>query len=108
MKSVDGFFLFIYSFYYNTIKNYILITCEPSNCDHVHGVESQIRVFGGNRDAEPHANSLAHYALDYQGPRILLHFNQFLLYLIEWNLYKVPTYVFLLASCPCSVLPFVL
>ena len=31
------------------------------------GVASQTRVSGGNRTHNPHANSLVHYPLDYQG-----------------------------------------
>ena len=38
-----------------------------SNLDHALGVVSQTRVSGGNRIHDPHANSLAHYPLDYQG-----------------------------------------
>ena len=53
--------------YYNTITNYILIIYELSKFDLVLGVVSQIRVFGGNRTHDLHANSLAHYPLDYQG-----------------------------------------
>ena len=62
---------FIYLFYlfinYNTITNYILIIYELSNFDHLLGVVSQTRDSGGNRTHDPHANSLAHYPLNYQG-----------------------------------------
>ena len=55
---------------YNAITNYILIIYELSNLDHVdHGVMSQIRISDGNRNHDPHANSLAHYPLDYQGTK---------------------------------------
>ena len=40
---------------------------ELSNFDHVLGVVSQTRVSAGNRTHDPHANSLAHSPLDYQG-----------------------------------------
>ena len=41
------------------------------------GIVSQTRVSGGNRTHDPHANSLAYYALDYQGThcRCILHSN---------------------------------
>ena len=52
---------------YNTIRNYILITYELSNFDHVLGIVSQTRFSGANRNHDPHADSLAHYPLDYQG-----------------------------------------
>ena len=55
---------------YNTITNYILITYELSNFDHVFGEVLQTRVFGGNRTPDPHPNSLAQYPLDYQGTQI--------------------------------------
>ena len=61
------FKVFIYLLIYNTITNYILIIYELSNFDHLLGVVSQTRVSGGNRTHDPHANSLAHYTLDYQG-----------------------------------------
>ena len=60
-------FYFILFLNYNTITNYIQITYEQSNLDHVLGVVSQTRVSGGNRTHDPHANSLAHYQLGYQG-----------------------------------------
>ena len=34
------------------------------NYDHLFGVVSQARVSGGNRTHNPHANSLAHFALE--------------------------------------------
>ena len=52
---------------YNKITNYILHIYELSNFDHVLGVVSQTRVFGGNRIHDPHANRQAHDPLDYQG-----------------------------------------
>ena len=55
------FYLFIN---YNTITNYILITYELSNFDHVLGVVSQTIISAGNRAHDSHANSLAHYLLD--------------------------------------------
>ena len=58
------FYLFIN---YKTITNYILISYELSNFDHVLGVVSQTRVSGGNRTHDLHANSLAYYPLYYQG-----------------------------------------
>ena len=61
------FKVFIYLLIYNTITNYILIIYELSNFDLELGVKSQTRVSGGNRTHDPHANSLAHYPLDYQG-----------------------------------------
>ena len=61
-------YLFIYLFInYNTITNYSLIIYELSKFDHVLGVVSQTSVSGGNRTHNPHANSLAHYPLDFQG-----------------------------------------
>ena len=36
------------------------------------GIVSQIRVSGGNRTHDPHANSLAYYPLDYQGTLLRL------------------------------------
>ena len=61
-------FYFIYLFInYNTITNYILIIYELSNLDHTLGIVSQTRVSGGNQTHDPHAYSLAHYPLDYQG-----------------------------------------
>ena len=63
-------FFFIFLFInYNTITNYILIIYELSNLDHLFGVVSQIRVSGGNRTHDLHANSLAHYPPNYQGTR---------------------------------------
>ena len=38
------------------------------------GVLSHNRVSGGNRTNDLHANSLAHYTLDYQGTHILFIF----------------------------------
>ena len=35
-------------------------------------VVSQARVSGENRTHDPHANSLAHYPLDYQGTHLLV------------------------------------
>ena len=59
--------IFILFLNYNTIKNYILIIYELSNLYHVLSAVSQIRVSGGTRTHDPHANSLAHYTLDCQG-----------------------------------------
>ena len=42
-----------------------------SNLDHVLDVVSQTRVSGGNRTHNPHANSPAHYPLDYQGTHVI-------------------------------------
>ena len=53
--------------YYNTITNYILIIHELSNFNQVLSVVSQTRASGANRTHDSHANSLAHYTLDYQG-----------------------------------------
>ena len=66
------FFNKIYLFInYNTITNYILSIYELSTLYHVpHGV-SQTTVSGGIRTHDPHANSLAHYPLDYQGPALV-------------------------------------
>ena len=72
MKIVKKF----WSINYNTITNYILIIYELSNFDHVFGVVSQTKVSGGNRNHEPHANSLAYYPLDYQGTQACLHDNR--------------------------------
>ena len=44
------------------------------NLDHTLGVVSPTRVSGGNRTHDPHANSLAHYPLDYQGTQLKLNF----------------------------------
>ena len=55
---------------YNKITNYILIIYELSNFDHLLGVVSQTRVSGGIRTHNPHANSLVHYPLDYQGTQV--------------------------------------
>ena len=45
--SQDLFFFCLF-INYNTITNHILIKYELSNFDHVLGVVSQTRVFGGN------------------------------------------------------------
>ena len=70
---------------YSTITNYILIMYELSNFDHVLGLVSQIRVSGGNRIHDHHANSLVHYPLD---NRALYHqylFSHFILKIpINW------------------------
>ena len=63
MKKSNKIYLLIY-YSYNTITNYILIIYELSNFEHVLGVVLQTRVFVGNRNHDPHANSLAHYLLD--------------------------------------------
>ena len=56
---------FIYLFInYNTITIYILIMHELSKFYHVLGVMSQTRVSSAIAH-DPHANSLAHYPLDY-------------------------------------------
>ena len=55
------------------MTNYILIIYELNNIDYVLGVVSQTRVCGGNRIRDPHANSLAHYSLYYQGTLFLLN-----------------------------------
>ena len=62
---------------YNTIKNYILIIYELNNFNHVLGVVSQAKVPGGSRTYDYHANSLAHYPLDYKDTQALkLSFNK--------------------------------
>ena len=58
---------FIYLLIYNAITNYILITYDLSNFDHVLAVVIQTRAFAGNWTHNPHANSLTHYSLDYRG-----------------------------------------
>ena len=66
----DTFFsnIIIYLFInYNTITYYIVIIFYINNFDHELGAVSQTRVSGGNRTHDPHANSLAHYPLDYPG-----------------------------------------
>ena len=61
-------FIYLFIFInYNTLTNYILNIYDLSNLDHVFGVVSQTRASEGNRTHDPHANSLAHYLLDYQG-----------------------------------------
>ena len=53
--------------------NYILIAYELSNCDHMLGIVSHIRVSGGIPTNDPHPNNLAHYPLDYQVHSILYY-----------------------------------
>ena len=67
MKGLTVYYNIYLFINYNTITNYILIIYELSNFDHLLGVESQTRVSGRNQTHDPHANSLAHYPLDYQG-----------------------------------------
>ena len=62
---------------YNTIANYFLIVYELSNLDHLLGVVSQTKVSGGNRIHYHHANSLAHYPIDYQGTLSLIFVQSF-------------------------------
>ena len=49
------------------ISNYIATKYDLSNFNHVLGAVSQTKTFGGSRTYDLHANSLAHYPLDYQG-----------------------------------------
>ena len=45
---------------------------ELSNFGHILDVVSQIRVSGSNQTHDPHANSLAHYPIDYQDTQFKL------------------------------------
>ena len=63
------FFLRYILFIYLLITIQLQIIFELSNFDHVFDVVSQTRVSGVHWTHDPHANSLAHYPLDYQGTR---------------------------------------
>ena len=62
---------------YNIITNYIIIIYKLSNFDHVLGVVSQTRVYGGNRTHDPHANSLSHHPLDYESTQLQRYYARY-------------------------------